>query len=122
MAVVLIFLALPGTLAPLLLFEKYGSLIRFLRGDGTFDPYIATIPDEYFFIVLSMSVSCAVALWRWNSIFSDPRDYPNFFPLPVSLTTVFLPHLFSPFPFSSLLTIVLNVFSFVFFLFSCVCF
>jgi hypothetical protein len=64
MSVVLIFLAMPGVLASLLMFEKFGSLIRFLRGDGVFDPYVATIPDEYFFIVLSMAVSCAVALWR----------------------------------------------------------
>ena len=69
MGVVLIFLAMPGVLVSLLMFEKFGSLIRFLRGDGAFDPYVATIPDEYFFIVLSMAVSCAAALWRWNSIF-----------------------------------------------------
>ncbi len=95
MGVVLIFLAMPGVLVSLLMFEKYGSLIRFLRGDGTFDPFIATIPDEYFFIVLSMSVSCAVALWRWNSIFPDRRDYVNFVHLPISLSKIFL-RIYSP--------------------------
>ena len=44
--------------------EKYGSLIRFLRGAGAYDPFTATIPDEYFFLVLSMVVSGAAALWR----------------------------------------------------------
>jgi len=115
MGVVLIFLAMPGTLVSLLMFEKYGSLIRFLRGDGTFDPYIATIPDEYFFIVLSMSVSCAVALWRWNSIFPDRRDYANFVHLPVSLTSIFLANLFAIFALTALLTVVVNVSSFVLF-------
>jgi hypothetical protein len=115
MGVVLIFLAMPGILVSLLMFEKYGSLIRFLRGNGTFDPYIATIPDEYFFIVLSMSVSCAVALWRWNSIFPDRRDYANFVHLPVSLTSIFLANLFAIFALTALLTVVVNVSSFVLF-------
>ncbi len=54
---ILTLLAMPGLLVSLLMFEKYGSLIRFLRGDGVFDPFTATIPDEYFFIVLSMTVT-----------------------------------------------------------------
>jgi len=113
--VVLIFLAMPGILVSLLMFEKYGSLIRFLRGDGTFDPYIATIPDEYFFIVLSMSVSCAVALWRWNAIFPDRRDYANFVHLPVSLARIFYANLFAIFALTALLTIVVNAASFILF-------
>jgi hypothetical protein len=52
-----ILLAMPGLFVSLLLFEKCGSLIRFLRGDGVFDPFEATIPDEYFFIALSMAVT-----------------------------------------------------------------
>src|SRR5579859_7227176 len=62
--VIAILLAMPGVLASLLMFEKYGSLIRFLRGDLNFDPYSATIPDEYFFLALSMTVTGAAALWR----------------------------------------------------------
>ncbi len=115
MGVVLIFLAMPGVLVSLLMFEKFGSLIRFLRGDGVFDPYIATIPDEYFFIVLSMAVSCAAALWRWNSIFLDRRDYANLVPLPISLTRIFLANLFAIFALTALLTIVVNAASFVLF-------
>jgi hypothetical protein len=115
LGVVLVFLAMPGVLVSLLMFEKYGSLIRFLRGDGTFDPYLATIPDEYFFIVLSMSVSCAVALWRWNSIFPDRRDYANFVHLPISLSRIFFANLFAVFALTALLTVVVNVASFVLF-------
>jgi hypothetical protein len=115
MGVVLIFLAMPGVLVSLLMFEKFGSLIRFLRGDGVFDPYVATIPDEYFFIVLSMAVSCAAALWRWNSIFLDRRDYANLVPLPISLTRIFFANLFAIFALTALLTIVVNAASFVLF-------
>ncbi len=120
MGVVLIFLAMPGVLVSLLMFEKFGSLIRFLRGDGAFDPYVATIPDEYFFIVLSMAVSCAAALWRWNSIFLDRRDYANLVPLPVSLTRIFFANLFAIFALTALLTIVVNAASFVLFPFAVV--
>ena len=115
MGVVLIFLAMPGVLVSLLMFEKYGSLIRFLRGDGTFDPFTATIPDEYFFIVLSMAVSCAAALWRWNSIFLDRRDYVILVPLPISLTRIFFANLFALFALTALLTMVVNAASFVLF-------
>jgi hypothetical protein len=115
MGVVLIFLAMPGVLVSLLMFEKFGSLIRFLRGDGVFDPYIATIPDEYFFIVLSMSVSCAVALWRWNSIFPDRRDYANFVHLPISLARIFFANLFAIFALTALLAFVVNAASFILF-------
>lgn len=115
LGVVLIFLAMPGVLVSLLMFEKFGSLIRFLRGDGVFDPYAATIPDEYFFIVLSMAVSCAVALWRWNSIFLDRRDYMNLVPLPISLTRIFFANLFAIFTLTAVLTIVVNTASFVLF-------
>jgi hypothetical protein len=115
MAVVLIFLAMPGILVSLLMFEKFGSLIRFLRGDRAFDPFVATIPDEYFFIVLSMSVSCTVALWRWHSIFLDRRDYANLVPLPIPLTRIFFANLFSIFALTAMLTFVVNAASFVLF-------
>lgn len=115
MGVVLIFLAMPGVIVSLLMFEKFGSLIRFLRGDGVFDPYTATIPDEYFFIVLSMAVSCAAALWRWNSIFLDRRDYMNLVPLPISLTRIFFANLSAIFFLTAILTIVVNAASFILF-------
>src|SRR5438045_8104388 len=113
--VVVILLAMPGVLVSLLMFEKFGSLIRFLRGDGAFDPYIATVPDEYFFIVLSMAVSCAATLWRWNSIFLDRRDYLNLVPLPISLTRIFFANLSAIFALTALLTMVVNAASFVLF-------
>jgi len=88
--VLVILLAMPGLLASLLMLEEYGSLIRYMRGDGVFDPFVATLPDEYFFIVLSMFVTGVATLWRWDSLFLDRRDYMNLVPLPVSLSNIFL--------------------------------
>ena len=34
LGVILILLAMPGVMVSLLLFEKFGSLIRWMRGDG----------------------------------------------------------------------------------------
>jgi hypothetical protein len=86
--VLFILLAMPGLLASLLMLEEYGSLIRYMRGDGVFDPFVAALPDEYFFIVLSMFVTGMATLWQWNSLFLDHRDYMNLVPLPVSLGNI----------------------------------
>ncbi len=40
--VIVIMLAMPGILVSLLMFEKYGSLIRYLRGNPIFDPNISS--------------------------------------------------------------------------------
>jgi hypothetical protein len=115
LGVILILLATPGTLVSLLLFEKYGTLIRWMRGEGSFDPFIATIPDEYFFIVLSMVVTGAAALWRWDALFLDRRDYGNIVPLPVSLRRIFLGNLAAIFLLAAVLTLDVNAASFILF-------
>jgi hypothetical protein len=97
------------------MFEKYGSLIRYLRGNPIFDPYTATVPDEYFFLVLSMVVTGAAALWRWDALFLDRRDYTNLVPLPLSLRAVFFANLFAILALAALFTIVVNAASLVLF-------
>ena len=111
----LILLAMPGLLVSLLMFEKYGSLIRFLRGDGVYDPYTATVPDEYFFIVLSVVVTGAAALWRWDSIFLDRRDLINLAALPISLRSIFFANFSAILVFASLFAFVVNAASMVLF-------
>jgi hypothetical protein len=111
--VVVVLLAMPGVLVSLLMFEKYGSFIRFLRGQGAYDPFSATIPDEYFFLVLSIVVSGAAALWRWDSIFLDRRDFTNLVPLPIGLQNIFLANLCAIFVLVGVLTIVVNAASLV---------
>jgi hypothetical protein len=115
LGVILILLAMPGILVSLLMFEEYGSLIRYLRGDGVFDPYVAAIPDEYFFIVLSMTVTGAAALWRWDSIFLDRRDYANLVPLPIRLRSIFLANFSAIIALAALFTLVVNAASIILF-------
>lgn len=90
---VLTLLAMPGGFVSLLLLDKYASFLQWLRGMTNVDPLSVSFPDEYFFIVLSMTVTGAVAVWRWDSIFPDRRDYINLVPLPISTRTIFLANL-----------------------------
>ncbi|MGB2620721.1 MAG: hypothetical protein WA857_14545 [Candidatus Acidiferrum sp.] len=115
LGVILILLAMPGALVSVLLFEKYGSLIRWMRGEAPYNPFSASLPDEYFFIVLSMAVTGAAALWRWDALFLDRRDYANIVPLPVSLRRIFLGNLAAIFLFAAVLTLDVNAASFVLF-------
>ena len=86
-------LALPGGFVSILLFNKYGSLLQWMQGTTDVDPYAIAVPDEYFFIVLSVVVTGVVAVWRWDSIFPDRRDYLNLVPLPISTRTIFFANL-----------------------------
>jgi hypothetical protein len=115
LGVILILLAMPGAFVSLLLFEKYGSLLRWMRGEPPFNPFTSSLPDEYFFIVLSMAVTGAAALWRWDALFLDRRDYANIVPLPVSLRRIFLGNLAAIFLFAAVLTLDVNAASFVLF-------
>ena len=90
---VLTLLAMPGGFVSILLLNKYGTFLQWLRGQPNVDPLLVALPDEYFFIVLSMTVTGAVAVWRWDAIFPDRRDYMNLVPLPISTRTIFLANL-----------------------------
>jgi len=87
---VLTILALPGALYSVFLLDKYSTLLLWMRHQHRLDPVTATLPDEYFFIVLSMAISGIVAVWRWDSIFPDRRDYANLVPLPLRSRDIFL--------------------------------
>ena len=113
--VLVILLAMPGLLASLLMLEEYGSLIRYMRGDGVFDPFAATLPDEYFFVVLSMFVTGVATLWRWDSLFLDRRDYMNLVPLPVSLGNIFWANFCAIVALAGCFTIVVNAVSVILF-------
>jgi hypothetical protein len=90
---VLTMLAMPGGFVSLFLLNKYGTFLQWLRGNTDVDPLLIALPDEYFFIVLSMTVTGAVAVWRWETIFPDRRDYMNLIPLPISTRTIFFANL-----------------------------
>jgi hypothetical protein len=90
---VLTLLAMPGGFVSLFLLNKYGTFLQWLRGATNVDPLALALPDEYFFLVLSMTVTGAVAVWRWDAIFPDRRDYMNLVPLPISTRTIFFANL-----------------------------
>ena len=90
---VLTLLAMPGGFVSLLLLDKYGTFAQWLRGITNVDVLQAALPDEYFFIVLSMTVTGAIAVWRWDAIFPDRRDYVNLVPLPIATRTIFFANL-----------------------------
>ena len=94
---VLTLLAMPGGFVSLLLLNKYGTFLQWLRGNTHVDPLLVALPDEYFFIVLSMTVTGAVAVWRWDAIFPDRRDYMNLVPLPISTRSIFFANLVAVF-------------------------
>jgi hypothetical protein len=115
LGLVLSFLALPGGFYSICLFEKYSTLLLWMRGQHNFDPIAATVSDEYFFIVLSMLVTGAVAIWRWDSIFPDRRDYANLVPLPILTRVIFLANFAAILILAFVLALVVNAASAVIF-------
>src|SRR5262249_33019401 len=90
---VLTLLAMPGGFVSGFLFDKDGSLLQWFRGQTHVRTPSIAFPDEYFFIVLSMTVTGAITVWRWDAIFPDRRDYMNLAHLPVSTHTIFFANL-----------------------------
>jgi hypothetical protein len=112
---VLTFLAMPGGFVSLLLLNKYASFLQWLRGMTNVDALGETFPDEYFFIVLSMTVTGAAAVWRWDAIFPDRRDYINLVPLPISTRTIFFTNLIAVLFLAGLIAVDVNAVSCVLF-------
>ncbi|MBZ5523998.1 MAG: hypothetical protein LAP21_17315 [Acidobacteriia bacterium] len=108
-------LAVPGAFITILLFDKYSSLIRFFRGGPPFDPYAASLPDQYFFIVFSMAITGVVTVIKWESIFPDRRDYMNLAPLPVTTRSIFLANLIAVLAMAVLFAVDVNAVSSVLF-------
>ena len=60
-----------------------GAMLAFLAAPGAFASVTAGLSDEYFFIVLAMVATGAVAIWKWDALIPDRRDYVNLAPLPI---------------------------------------
>ncbi len=86
-------LAVPGGFLSLMLFDKYSSLLQWLRGVRHFNIYTESLPDKYFFIVFSMAITGAVAVLKWDRILPGRRDYANLAPLPISARRIFAANL-----------------------------
>lgn len=104
---VLAILATPGTLTCFFLLEKYAHPLILLRGHR-FDAYKLSGPDEYFFIILSMTITGLIMVLRWNRLFPDRRDFANLAVLPISARDVFLANLTALAALAVLFAIVIN--------------
>jgi hypothetical protein len=60
-----------------------GAMLALLAIPGAFASVAASLSDEYFFIVLAMVATGAVAIWKWDALLPDRRDYVNLAPLPI---------------------------------------
>ncbi len=91
---VLAILFAPGTFVAVgLLFFKYSPLLHYIQHVTHFNAYLVSFPDEYFFAVLSLSAAGAVAVWKWDSLVPDRRDYANLAHLPIHSGHIFLANL-----------------------------
>lgn len=60
-----------------------GAMLALLAIPGAFASVAASQSDEYFFVVLAMVATGAVAIWKWDALMPDRRDYVNLAPLPI---------------------------------------
>ncbi|HKV47393.1 MAG TPA: hypothetical protein VJN69_04825 [Candidatus Acidoferrales bacterium] len=91
---VLALLSAPGAFVAVgLLLFKYSPLLHYLTHVTHFDAYLVSFPDEYFFSVLSLTAAGAMAVWKWDSLVPDRRDYGNLAHLPIPAGHIFLANL-----------------------------
>ncbi|HMF79202.1 MAG TPA: hypothetical protein VK604_26315 [Bryobacteraceae bacterium] len=115
LGMVLAILASPGAFASLFLLDKYATLLQYFREQRNFDPYKASVADEYFFVVLSMTIIGLVMVLRWNRLFPDRRDFWNLAALPIPIYQVFLANFAALFGLAFLFAVVINAVSAVLF-------
>jgi len=82
-------ISVPAAFFSISLFGKYSTLMLYLMRRPQFDVYRASIPDEHFFIVFSMTVTGAIVIAKWDRLFPDRQDYDNLAALPVSTRQIF---------------------------------
>ena len=104
---VLAILASPGAFASILLADKYSPLLQWLRHQHL-DPYRASVSDEYFFVVMSMTITGLIMILRWNRLFPDRRDFWNLAPLPIEIRNIFLANFLALFGLALLFAIDVN--------------
>jgi hypothetical protein len=112
---VLAILSAPGMFISLGLATKYSTLARYMTGNHPFDAYAASTPDEYFLIVLAMAVAGSVAIWKWDSLLPDRRDYANLAHLPVPASDLFIANLLALLLLAVVLSIDINAASSILF-------
>jgi hypothetical protein len=61
-------ISVPAAFFSISLFGKYSTLMLYLMRRPAFDVYRASIPDEHFFIVFSMTVTGAIVISKWDRL------------------------------------------------------
>jgi hypothetical protein len=108
-------LALPGGFVSVMLFEKYGGLFHYFQGVRSFQTLNEALSDEYFFIAFTIVVCGAIAVWKWDQIFPDRRDYMTLVPLPLSSLALFVSNVVALALFAGLFAVDVNAVSAVLF-------
>ncbi|HEY2014454.1 MAG TPA: hypothetical protein VGH38_13180 [Bryobacteraceae bacterium] len=83
-------LATPGTFYCFLLFQKFSSLLNWMRGSLHEDVYLTSIPDKYVLISIAMAVTGIVTVLKWDQLLPDSQDYLNLAPLPIRPRNILL--------------------------------
>lgn len=107
---VLAILASPGAFASIFLMGKYSTLLQWLRGHRI-DAIRSSPADEYFFVVLSMTITGLVMVARWNRLFPDARDFTNLATLPIPIRDIFLANFAALFGLALLIGLDVNIVS-----------
>ena len=115
LGVVLGMLAVPGAFSSLFMLDKYSTLLQYFRGQTHFDPIRASAADEYFFVVLSMTITALIVVLRWNRLFPDRRDFANLAVLPLPIYHIFLANFVALLGLAVIFAIDVNCVSSVFF-------
>jgi hypothetical protein len=108
---ILVLLVLPGLVLPLMLLPKYSSFLRWLEGQRQFDYNLASLPDKYLLLALTMVVTGIVAVLKWDSLFPDRLDSANLSPLPVPARRIFAAKFIALMLFVGLFVVALNAVS-----------
>ena len=88
---ILAILAVPGVFYSLLLFDKYSTFLRMLRGGPShIDVYRDSVPDKYLFVVCSMALTAIIVAIKWDRVLPGSLDHSVLAPLPIRLRTIFL--------------------------------
>ncbi len=80
--------AVPGLLLPIMLFEKYSSLIAFMNAHRVVDRDGATHADKLVFLALALVIPALATLLKWESLLPNRADHAILVPLPIRLSTI----------------------------------
>jgi hypothetical protein len=81
--------SIPGFFLPILLIEKYSSLMAYLRGLHFIERDAATLPDKYLFLTLSIVIPGLVTILKWDSLFPGRLDHAVLAGLPIRTRIIF---------------------------------